>query len=430
MHIITTHNNADFDGLASIIAATKLYPQAIGVVPSATNRNVTTFLSIHKRAFTIAFAGDIDYEKITRLTIVDTNQWYRIEKMEKLKGRDIEIEVWDHHLSNPGDIEADKFFIEPSGSTVSILIKAMIAKKIELNPLDATVLLLGLYEDTGHLSFPSTTPMDAKAAVYLLENNADLNIARNFLSPPYEKAQQNALFDMMEYTDRHTINGLTIGICHITPENKVPGLAEIVQLYLRITGIDALFCLLQLKDRHTIIGRSSVPRINIGQILQHFGGGGHPGAGSASVRSEIGSPEESEKTLLGLLEKHTAAKITIAKLMSSPVITVDPTVPMHEIRKILDEKNIRGLVVMDQEEICGLINLWDLKRVRKEQQWDSPVKAFMTRDIVTVSPDITPIEATKIIIEKKIGYLPIVQKGKLIGIITRSDILRYFYKLK
>ncbi len=83
----------------------------------------------------------------------------------------------------------------------------------------------------------------------------------------------------------------------------------------------------------------------------------------------------------------------------------------------------------EDDEILGIIVLWDLKRVKKERQWESPVKAFMARDVITITPTTSPTMAARLMIERDVGYLPVVQGKKVIGIVTRTDILTYYYDL-
>lgn len=84
---------------------------------------------------------------------------------------------------------------------------------------------------------------------------------------------------------------------------------------------------------------------------------------------------------------------------------------------------------MEEEIIRGIIVLWDLKKIKQERQWHSPVKSFMAKDVVTISTETTPNEAARLMIQKNVGYLPVVQKGKVIGMVTRTDILTYYYDL-
>ncbi len=84
---------------------------------------------------------------------------------------------------------------------------------------------------------------------------------------------------------------------------------------------------------------------------------------------------------------------------------------------------------MDGATICGIIVLWDFKKVKKSNQWKMPVKAFMKRDVISISPEVSPAVAARLMIEKDVGYLPVIQNEKVIGIVTRTDILTYYYDL-
>jgi nanoRNase/pAp phosphatase (c-di-AMP/oligoRNAs hydrolase) len=181
---------------------------------------------------------------------------------------------------------------ERIGATVTLFAREMQKRGIQLSALDSTVMLIGLYEDTGHLTFPSTTADDARAAAFLLDNRADLNVAGFFLNPPYEENQKEILFEMMKMTEKQTICGQTVGFNHITLDKKVPNLAAVVNMYRKIVNVDALFVVFSSDDRHSIIGRSGVDNIDIGQVLSIFGGGGHSGAGSASVKNAEMSAKE------------------------------------------------------------------------------------------------------------------------------------------
>jgi CBS domain-containing protein len=102
---------------------------------------------------------------------------------------------------------------------------------------------------------------------------------------------------------------------------------------------------------------------------------------------------------------------------------------MRDVQDLMAKEKIRGIMVMEEDKIQGIIVLWDLKRIKKEQQWDSPVKAFMARDIITIEPGASPSIAARIMIENDVGYLPVVENDKVIGIVTRTDILTYYYDL-
>ncbi|MBU1564854.1 MAG: CBS domain-containing protein [Proteobacteria bacterium] len=430
MLIATTHKNTDFDGLASVIAATILYPGCVGVVPRMTNSNVERFLSTHKTAFNIILPNEVPFDEVTKLIVVDTDQWQRLDRMDKLAKKDgLEIDLWDHHMMPGGDIEAGWTCKERIGSTVTLFTREMQKRGIQLSPLDSTVMLIGLYEDTGHLSFPGTTADDARAAAYLLENKADLNVAGFFLNPPYEENQKEILFEMMKETERLKFSGHSVGFNHVNLDKKVPNLAAVVNMYRKIINVDALFVIFSSDDRHSIIGRSGVESIDIGRILSILGGGGHSGAGSASVKNSEMSVENIIEKITTALAANTCESARISDIMSFPVISVGPDTSMREAQILMASHKIRGVMVAEDANILGIIVLWDLKKVKKESQWDNPVKAFMSRNIFSIGPGDSPSVAARIMIEKDVGHLPVVQDDKLIGIVTRTDILTYYYDL-
>ena len=427
MQIATTHKNTDFDGLASIIAATLIYPDTVAVCPRNVNPNVHRFLSLHKTAFNLVLAAEVNLEAVTRLVVTDTNQWRRIERFEPLRDRDgVEIQLWDHHMSL-GDIQADWRCVEKVGATVTLMVRELQAQHLDLTPLQATLFLLGLYEDTGQLTFGSTTPEDARAAAFLLEQGADLNIAVDFLNMAYGEVQKKVLFRLMRDAEQHEIKGKRVGLGVISIDKHVE-LATVVQLYGKIVNADAVFVVFANEEGgFFLIGRSSAPEINVNTVLQRFGGGGHPGAGSATINETRITAGEIRQKLIAALHEVQRGGALVADMMSFPVTSVPPGTPMYEVRNIMEKEKIRGLVVEENDRLLGIVVLWDLKKLRLDKQWSSPVKAFMNRKVATISPDALASEAADLMVKKNIGHLPVVQEGKVIGIVTRTDVINYLY---
>ncbi|MDD2468221.1 MAG: CBS domain-containing protein [Desulfobulbus sp.] len=427
MHIATTHRNTDFDGLSSIIAATLLYPGTIAVCPKSVNPNVHRFLSLHKTSFDIILSSEVKLEEVSRLIIADTNQWRRIERLDQLRDRpEIELILWDHHLGI-GDINPHWQCVEKIGATITLFTREIKAQQISLTPLQATLFLIGLYEDTGQLTFSSTTPEDARAAALLLEQGADLTIVVDFLNMAYGEVQKKVLFRLMRDAEQHEIKGklVGLGVVHI---NKHVELATVVQLYGKIVNADAVFVVFVNEGGdYFIIGRSSTPEINVNTILRRFGGGGHPGAGSATIHDISVSPGELRQKIITALHEEQRGAALVADMMSFPVTSVAPQTPMHEVQRIMEDEKIRGIVVEDQECVQGIVVLWDLKKLKQRKQWDSPVKAFMNRNVTTITPDALASEAAELMVQKNIGHLPVVQGQKVIGIVTRTDIINYLY---
>ena len=147
----------------------------------------------------------------------------------------------------------------------------------------------------------------------LLENGADLNVASVFLNPPYEEVQRDILFMMMQNSEEIKHNHRTIGINILKLEQKVPMLAAIVSMYRKIINADAVFVIIVNDEKScTVIGRSGSDRIDIGSMLRQFGGGGHPAAGSATVKTADFTPEELKEEIVSHIKQSRMAGATVA----------------------------------------------------------------------------------------------------------------------
>ncbi len=207
MHIVTTHKGTDFDALASVVAANLLYPGVVTVLPGTLNPNVRAFLSLHKDLFDFCTPEKISLGEVCKLTVVDTNRWERLDRLDRLKkDPHLEIIVFDHH-ANEGDINSKWQCQEEMGANITLMIRYLKAQKKSISPIQASLFLAGLYEDTGHLTFQSTMAEDAHAAGYLLDRGADLQIISTFLSPTYGQKQKDVLFHMLQNAPRTTVNG-------------------------------------------------------------------------------------------------------------------------------------------------------------------------------------------------------------------------------
>lgn len=427
--IITTHKNTDCDALASLVAAMLLYPDATPLLPKPINPNVKAFLSLHKDVFPWVEKPAPDPKTAHRLIVVDTAQWERLSGMSVFRKRsDLEIFLWDHH-PQPATIKAAWKCHDMVGANITLMMRCLRAEGKHLSPIQATLFLIGLYEDTGQLTFPSTTAEDAHAAGHLLSQNADLAILRRFLRPAYGEKQKEILFRMLSNARREKVNGHTVSISRLPIEGHVDGLALVVNMYRDIMNVDAafgIFCQPE-NERCMVIGRSDVAGLHIGDIMRSLGGGGHAGAGSAMLRQV--NPEAVTEMILQLITGNQQASVQISDLMSFPVQTVSPDATMEEAAKIMRIKGCTGLPVAQDDKLVGMISRRDFQKLRRDSQLKAPVKAFMKQPVQTIEPGKSPLQAARLMIRQDIGRLPVVDADRLIGIVTRSDVMCYFYDL-
>ncbi|WP_373500469.1 CBS domain-containing protein [Desulfococcus sp.] len=429
MQIITTHKNTDFDGFASLIAGTVLYPGAVPVIPRNINPNVKSFLAIHKDLFDVRTVDDIELEKVTSLVVVDVNQWHRLDDLRKVRAKpSLEVILWDHH-PDKGDISANWVRHEPMGANITLMVRQMRHEGKSITPIHATLFLTGLHEDTGSFMFPSTRAEDAVAAAYLMDAGADLNVVGSLLRPAYGEKQKNVLFEMLKSGERETINGFKVSFHKVDIEGHVGSLSVVTQMCREILNVDAVFGIFtgQKKGKSIVIGRSGADGPNVGTLLRSLGGGGHPGAGSAMA--DFVNPDTIQEMISDLIRGNQQASVQISDLMSFPVTTIAADAPMSELRKLLRENGCTGVPVVEDDRLVGVISRRDFKKVRNNKGLKAPVKAFMSKDIKTIEPGRSPMQAARLMVKHDIGRLPVVEDDRIIGIVTRSDVMLYFYDM-
>ncbi|MBE3584610.1 CBS domain-containing protein [Desulfofundulus thermocisternus] len=423
MDIITTHSNTDLDALAAMVGAQKLYPEAVMVFPGKLSRNVEEFMALHKDALTISSLRDIQLDRIRRVILVDTKNPRRLGKLAEIVNRPgVEVHIYDHHPRAEGDIRGTLEVVEAVGATATLLVEKIKEHNVPLNPLEATILALGIYGDTGSLVFTSTTPRDVAAVAFLLEKGANLGVVAEFLGRPLTEEQKSLLKSLLISARRYQVNGVKVLLATASVEEFVVGLALLTHTISEIEKLDAVFTVVEMEDRVYIVGRSNVAQVDVAEIVAPFGGGGHPAAASATIK---GAPlDQVARTLMKIIRQKVRPPLTAAGIMSSPVKTVTPETTIREAGRIMMRYGHTGLPVVKNGQLVGVISRRDVEKANLHGLGHAPVKGFMSQNVVWVTPDVPVTEVQQLMIEHDIGRVPVVAEGRLVGIVSRTDVLR------
>jgi tRNA nucleotidyltransferase (CCA-adding enzyme) len=421
--VITTHMNADFDAFASMLAAKKLYSDALVVFPGSQEKNLRDFfVKSMVYMYDIVKIKDIDLNAVGRLILVDTRQASRIGKFATIVHRPgLEIHIFDHHPPMPDDLFGSVEVTQMTGATVTILTKILRDKKIPISPEEATIMALGLYEDTGSFTFTSTTEDDYHAAAYLLSKGANLNVVSDIITREITPEQVTLLNDMIQGLTRHIINGIDVAVTSVFCDTYIGDFALLVHKLKDIQNLDVIFALASMENRVYMIARSRLQEVDVGKIAMVFGGGGHPSAASATIRGQ--TLIQVEEKLFGLLNQFINPKQSARDLMSSPVIHVEPAVTLKEAHDLLTRYNVNVLVVLESDHVLGIISRQVTEKAIHHKLEHVPVHEYMTTEIGTVSPDATLWEIQEKIIGHQQRLLPVVENGRVLGVITRTDLL-------
>jgi len=423
--IITTHVNSDFDAIASMLAAQKLYPDAKVVFPGSSEKNSRDFfINSMVYFFNMGSIKSINFSLIHRLILVDTRQASRIGPFAEIVGRpDLDIHIYDHHPVTENDIVGSYERCRPTGANVTIMTEVLQEKHIELNEEEATVLCLGLYEDTGSFNYLSTTPEDMMAGAYLLSKGANLDTVSSMLSREITHQQVGLLNDMIHAIEYHNINGIEIIITMVSTEEYVGELALVVQKLMKMENPNALFVLARMGSRIYLIARSKISEVDVGAVIRAFEGGGHSTAASASIKDQ--PLAQVKRKLIDTLYLKVHSRQASA-LMSSPAFTISETAHMTDAKDIIDKYNINALVVTrksgDKELLRGILSRQVVEKSLHHHLDDVQVHDYMSSEQEHVSPDADLAAIQERWIGNKQRLLPVVDDNNVVGVITRTDL--------
>lgn len=427
MDVITTHISADFDALASMIAARKLYPDAVLAFPGAQEKSIRDFL-LQSTAYLLDIrkARSIDIDSIDRLVLVDIRQKSRIGPFAPLVDRDgVEIHIYDHHPPAPDDIRGSVEVIRPCGSTTAILCGILQERGLDISPDEATVMMLGIYEDTGNLTFSSTTPEDYQAAAYLLSQGASLNIVADMVIKELTPEQVALLNDLIENSCTQSVHGVDILVTKSTSSTYVGDFAVLVHKLKNMSNVNALVALARMDDSIYVVVRSRIEEVNAGEIAALFGGGGHATAASATVHDM--TLVQAEQRLLDALPGIVHPIRVARDFMTAPVKCLDVRKTLADASAMLTRYNINALPVVQGRALVGIITRQIIDRARHHGLAAQSVSEYMVSEFATVRGNTPLEEITRIISAGNQRFLPVVSGQTIQGAITRTDLLRVLH---
>lgn len=419
---ILTHEHADFDAVASQAAAAKLYPEYVPILPRRVNRNVSGFVTLHWDALPFKRVEDLPPgTRIRHVILVET------QTLPSLKGLDpgaVEsVTVFDHHERHPDLPEAWHFEGGAVGACTTLLAEAVAAQRLPLSPVEATLLLLGIYEDTGSLTYSSTTPRDLRVAAWLLERGANLDLVREFLEHPLSDAQRRLYRRLMEQVEFLDAGGFHVAIAWAQADEYVEEISTLAHLLRDLYDPAALFLVVGMGRHVQVVARSTTDAIHVGHLMEHLGGGGH--ARAAAAFADDKNVGEVVETLKALLRRAVRPAVTVRDIMSRGRIrTIPPEMPLKEAAREMHRWGHEGFPVVDDDgKVVGVLTRRDVDRALHHHLGKEPVAAVMHKGPIWVSPDDGVERVQRVMVEYNVGQVPVVEGGSIVGIVTRTDLI-------
>ncbi|MCC0175622.1 CBS domain-containing protein [Waterburya agarophytonicola K14] len=432
MDIILCHQTVDFDALGSAIGLSRVKPGAKIVLTGGAHPAVKNFLALYKDEFTFAEMRSISPETISTIYIVDTQKsdrlgaaadWFDLPNVGN-------IEVYDHHVDLKSDIAVTKIHTEAVGAITTYIAELLQEHNLSLTTFEATAMALGIHVDTGSLTFDQSTPRDAKAIAWLMEQGANISIVSEYVEPGLSPQLQDLLKQALDQLDRKTIQGYAVASVMLKTDKFVNGLATLTARLIDLTESDVLLLGHQYQKSQSqklvVIGRSRLTQTNLNQLFKPFGGGGH--AQAASMSTQTDDAQQLFNELITQLESQIPHPPTARDLMSSPVRTIRPNTTIEQAQKILFRYGHSGVSVVDKSDrLVGIISRRDLDLALHHGFSHAPIKGYMSRNLKTITPNTTLPEIQFLMVTYDVGRLPVIEGGDLVGIVTRTDVLRQLH---
>ncbi|MDD4078728.1 MAG: polynucleotide adenylyltransferase, partial [Eubacteriales bacterium] len=221
MEVIVSHGGTDFDALAAMVACAKLHPQAVMVLAGSQRPGVRQFIAGNRDFLPLHRAEQLNLDKISTLYIVDAQDRRLLGELAWLCDKADTVVSYDHH---PPYDQAGPGIRQQVGAVTTILVEQLRGKKLPVSPFEATLFLLGIYEDTHCLTSVTTTPRDMLAAAWLLEQGGRLSQVSKYIDIRLAPQQRDLLAALLGEARIEAVNERSVLIMAASLEQFVSGL--------------------------------------------------------------------------------------------------------------------------------------------------------------------------------------------------------------
>ncbi|KAA3659208.1 MAG: CBS domain-containing protein, partial [Chloroflexi bacterium] len=432
MRLILTHENADFDAIASLWAAHRLHPDAQPLLPRRVNRNVSQFLNLYWDAFHYIRPREWKKRRVNRVILVDTHG------LNSVRGvvHNPEVFVIDHHTNYERN-EGWGYEVEPVGATTTMLVEKIRESGKQLTPEEATLFLLGIHEDTGSLTYDTTNARDITAAAWLVEQGAILSVVRRFLNIPLTVAQRELYDRLQTAVTWIDVKGQTIVFAAAeAPDGFSDEISSIVHRLRDVMSLGGLFVLVRIGQDVQLIARSNNKYVDVAGVAKKMGGGGHSRASAAHIPKSTLADVQSQ--LLALIPDAVTPIAKVVQLMSYGVQTISANTKVSIAAMRMQRTGHEGFPVVDEsaQSLVGLLTRRAVDRAMSHELGNLPVSRVMKAGVVTVRPSDSIDRLQQLMLTEGWGQIPVLPETAVsddslpIGIVTRTDLLNHLFQPK
>ncbi len=411
------------------MVTSRLYPDHSVLFPGSLELAVRRFVEAVPVRYREIRLRDARRAKIEHAVVVDTRSPRRLgEVWDLIAGAACPITLIDHHRSDEGDLEPSEDLSRPVGATSTIVAQLLEERGLVPSPEEASLLLMGIYEDTGGLSYRETTPEDLHAAAWLLEHGGSLEWIRRWVLKGLEPEQLDLLGRLAGASDELTINGVQVALSAVEVDRYHEEAAYVVHKWVETFDYPVGVALILNPPQINLILRSHVPGFDAGRVAARFGGGGHATAASARVVGRV--TVEVREELLQALAEELPRTIVARDLAGRHLFTAASGETVAKVKERMNELRVNALPVQepDARALAGVVTRQILDRALSLGLGDRPVDTVMQPGVPSVDAE-TPIEVLRdVFLERSQRFVVVEEEQHPVGVITRMQLFRHLFE--
>jgi len=422
--VIATHGNTDFDAFGAMLAARLLYPDAV-VAVGTLNRNVRDFYRLHAEELgAVAEASRLERDAIRRLIVVEATSASRLGDLESVAlDPDVEKVLFDHHAEHelPEWVSEATAVLSTDGALTTTLVGIVAERELAPTPLEATAFALGIHEDTGSLTYATTTQRDIDALSWCFRHGARQDLVNDYLHAPLAPTERRLLQHLLDALEPIEPPGDDVLLASVSWPEYVDGVSNLAHKIVDLTDARALVLLVEMDERVFVVVRSRTERIDAAAIAAALGGGGHAQAASAISRDAL--PAARERAIAALRATRGAEPLA-RDVMSTPARAVEPTASVRDAMTLCQRHGQSGVFVAEDGRLVGGVSREDLDKAIGHDLGHAPVRGIMSSQVVRAREDASLIELRALVTAAEDGRVAVLRDDELVGVVSRADLLR------
>ncbi len=422
--VIATHGNTDFDAFGAMLAARMLYPEAV-VAIATLNRNVRDFYRLHAEELgAVAETSRLELDAIRRLIVVEVTSASRLGELEAV-ALDPEVEkvLFDHHAEQelPDWVAEGASVLSTDGALTTTLVRILAERELLPPPLVATAFALGIHEDTGSLTYATTTQRDVDALSWCFRHGARQDLVNEYLHTPLAPAERSLLQHLLDALEPIDSPEDDVYLASLSWPEYVDGVSNLAHKIVDLTDARALVLLVEMDERVFAVVRSRTERIDAAAVAAALGGGGHAQAASAISRESLAVARE---RALGALRATRSSAPLARDVMSTPARTVQPESSVRDAMTLCQRHGQSGVFVVDAGRLAGSVSREDLDKAIGHDLSHAPVRSIMTSHVTSAHEDASLAELRTLVTSAEDGRVAVLRDDELVGVVSRADLLR------